>query len=309
MARTVHVHDPAVIAAIHKLPPDVAYGPRQQSFLKHLLCTWRILADWRMPVAVCRAGFLHSVYSTSYYPHALFGLEQRDVIRGLIGADAEELVFRFCTMDRRRYWDELATHPRRLALTYPNRMRGGSPVRVSRQTLKHLLMIESANLAEQGRSRDFGPAPWMWRIMHWWKFLDVRSIPLRVGVRPALTRTADERAIEAYRSALRAPGAEAASLLDRSIRLNPWAAEPRIMRGLCALEDRDERARVHAHEGFLLLKAWASPWDKRLTLNGWLALAQRIEAAAAGRSVRPPRFAPICGTLEKRVRMPRWLAT
>ena len=307
MSRTLYVDDPAVISAMQRLPPEVALGPRQQSFLKHLLCTWRILTDWRMPVPVCRAGFLHSVYSTSYYPHALFGLEQRDLIRRLVGRDAEELVFRFCTMDRRGFWDELAQRPRTRSLTYPDRMRGGSLVPISRQMLKHLLMIESANLAEQGRSKDFGPAPWMSRIIQWWKFLDVRSIPLRVGVRPTLTRAADERAIEAYRSALRAPRAQAASLLDDAIRLNPWAAEPRLMRGLYALEHHDAEASLHARKAVKLLSAWATPWDKRLTLNGWLALAGRIEAAADRRSASPPRFASICGALQKQTRMPRWL--
>jgi hypothetical protein len=307
VSRILYVDDPAVIAAMQRLPPAVALGPPQQSFLKHLLCTWRILADWRMPVPVCRAGFLHSVYSTSFYPHALFGIDERNVIRRIIGDEAEELVFRFCTMDRRGFWDRLAARPQIRNLTYPHRMQGGAPVRVSRPMLKQLLMIESANMAEQARSHDFGPAPWMSRVLRWWDFLDERAIPLRLGIRPGLTQRAEERAIEAYRNSLEVPAGRAAVFLDRAIRLNPWAAEPRIMRAHCALEAAEERTSTHVREGMRLLRAWATPWDKRLTLNGWLALAKRIEAAADGRSASPPRFDAVCAALEKRARMPRWL--
>jgi len=308
VAGTIIVDDPVVACAMERLPRAAALGHSGRSFLEHLVCTWRILADWRMPAAVCRAGFMHSAYSTSFYPHALFTLDQRDAVRRMIGRDAEDLVYRFCTMDRRGFWEELANMRTRRVFTYADRTRFGAPVRVSRQTLQKLLLIESANIAEQSKAHDGGPVPWMSRILRWWEFLDAKSTPVGVSARPRLTLRAEKTAIEAYRLALTMTPRRAIVLLDRSIRLNPWAAEPRIMRGLCALEARDERARMHAHEGLMLLKAWAAPSDKRLTLNGWLALAQRIEADAVGRSIQPPRFALICGTLEKRLRMPRWLA-
>jgi hypothetical protein len=307
MSRTVHVDDPAVLSAIARLPPEVAYGPRDQSFLKHLLCTWRILADWRMPVAVCRAGFMHSVYSTSYYPHALFALHQRGIVRRAIGEEAEELVFRFCTMERRGFWDELASRPRARSLTYRNRLREDAAVRVSRQTLEKLLMIESANHAEQARTADFGPAPWMSRLLHWWQFLDDRAIPLGLGVRPVLTRPADEDAIHAYRAALNAPVKRAIPLLERAMQQNPWAAEPRLMRALCAVKLRDGCAALYAQEGARLLSAWAVPWDKRLTVNGWKALAERIESASGSGDSAQLDFASIRAALNKDARMPRWL--
>lgn len=307
MARTIIVDDPVIARLAAHLRRAAKLGHSGRSFLEHLLCTWRILADWGMPTAVCRAGFMHSVYSTSFYPHALFTLEEREAVRGMVGREAEDLVFRFCTMDRHGFWEELAAHPRLRALSYPDRLRGGAAVRVSRRTLQRLLMIESANIAEQSKARDGGPAPWMSRLLPWWEFLELKSLPLRMSRRPRLTRRAEEAAIEAYREALTMPFARTAVLLERSIRQNPWAAEPRIMRALWALENGDGEARRYLRDGAGLLRKWATPWDKRLTLDGWLALAARIEAAAARRRVMPPRFASICGGLEGRARMPRWL--
>ena len=142
MSRTIVVDDPVVAGLLNRLPSAAALGHSRRSFLEHLLCTWRILADWRMPVAVCRAGFMHSAYSTSFYPHALFSLDERDAVTHMIGREAEELAFRFCTMDRRGFWDALVKRPRSGTLTYPNRLRAGAPVRVSRQTLRSLLIIK-----------------------------------------------------------------------------------------------------------------------------------------------------------------------
>lgn len=307
MSRTLLVDDPVVLGAIGKLPLEVAQGPPQRSFLRHLLCTWRILADWRMPAAVCRAGFMHSVYSTSYYPQALFGLDERTTVQAILGDDAEDLVFRFCTMNRRGFWEELAARRRFRTLTYPDRFRSGAPVRVSRQTLKWLLMIESANMAEQSKAEDFGPAPWMSRMLHWWQFLDERSIPLRLGRRPTLTRHADESAIEAYRCALNAPVRRAILLLDEAIWHNPWAAEPKVMRALCALETKEKGVSLCVQQSARLLAAWATPWDKRLTRNGWSALVDRIEPARHTRHRAQPSFEDVCAVLSKRSRTPRWL--
>jgi hypothetical protein len=307
LVRTIIVDDPVIARLVRHLARAARLGHSGKSFLEHLLCTWRILADWGMPAAVCRAGFMHSAYSTAFYPHALFTLEEREAVRGMVGREAEDLVYRFCMMDRRGFWEELAAHPRLRAVSYPDRLRGGAPVRVSRRTMQRLLMIESANIAEQSKARDGGPAPWMSRLLPWWAFLELKSLPLRLSRRPSLTTRAEEAAIECYREALTMPSPRTAGLLERSIRQNPWAAEPRIMLALWVLENGDGKARRSLQEGIRLLREWATPWDKRMTVDGWLALAERIQAVAAARRVSPLRFAAICEALEKKAPMPRWL--
>src|SRR5215468_771258 len=101
MSGSIIVDDPVVAGLLKRLPHAAVLGHSGRSFLQHLVGTWRILVDWRMPVAICRAGFMHSAYSTSFYARALFRLDERGIVRSMIGREAEELAFRFCTMDRR----------------------------------------------------------------------------------------------------------------------------------------------------------------------------------------------------------------
>jgi hypothetical protein len=308
MAATIIVDDPVVATLAARLAHAARLSHSGRTFLEHLLSTWRILADWGVPLAVQRAGFMHSAYSTSFYPHALFRLDQRDAVRRMIGRDAEGLVYRFCTMDRRGFWDAVATNERRTRLGYPDRLRSGTCVRVSRKTLERLLIIESANIAEQSKADDRGPAPWMSRVLRWWQFLEPRSLPVKVATRPTLSRRAELAAIEAYRRALKAPPPRASALLDEAIRRNPWAGEPQIMRALCALERGDERAPNFAGRGLELLTQWATPWDKRLSTHGWKALADRVADTAVQQRRAPPQFESVCAVLENRVRRPRWLS-
>lgn len=250
---------------------------------------------------------MHSAYSTSFYPHALFRLDQRDVVRSMIGREAEALAFRFCTMDRRGFWDRLAQARGTGTLTYPNRLRKDAPVRVSHEALNRLLIIESANIAEQSRAEDYGPAPWMSRLLGWWELFDEVPIPLCSSMRPSLTRGSDESAIVTYRLALQSPVRRAIPLLDDTIKHNPWAAEPRILRALCAVDTKDVGAFAEARRGVGLISAWAVPWDKRLTASQWNTLADRIQSRSVKRVPSTLNFKSICAILAKKAPRSRWL--
>jgi hypothetical protein len=287
MSRKIVVDDPAITHLLPRVRRAATLDHSGRSFLEHLLCTWRILVDWNMPVAVCRAGFMHSAYSTSFYPHALFSLDQRDLLKRAIGCEAEDLVFRFCTMDRGAFWNELA-----------------SAQRVRKRSLINLLMIESANIAEQSRAEDRGPAPWMSRVLGWWALLDARSVPVRLKARPALIAASDQRAIDAYRRALRAPAVRARSWLDLAIEQNPWVGEPRILRALCISKGYSADAVAEARHGGELMSAWAVAWDKRLSSKAWHALASRI--ASRSHTARLD-FESVREMLNDRAPPPRWL--
>lgn len=277
-----------------------------RTFLEHLLLTWRILADWKMPVPVCRAGLMHSVYSTSRYPHQLYGFDDRRSVRRMIGREAEALAYRFCAMERRGYWDYVARHRDAATFTYRDRFSDGASSRVARDTIETLLIIDSANVAEQRKARDGGPMPWMSRVLRWWRFLDDGRVPVQLGARARLTVREDELAIEAYRLALSRSAREALPLLELARRSNPWAAEPCIALALCRLELDVDGATDDAARGAELLRAWAVAWDKRLTLDGWKALAER--AHRPRRRSSPPRFRDLADILEGRSKKPRWLA-
>jgi hypothetical protein len=306
LARLILVHDRVVARALPRIARAAALTHSGRSFLEHLLCTWRILVDWHLPTAVCRAGFLHSAYSTSHYGEALFRFDEREDVRGMIGPEAEELVYRFCAMDRRDYWDQLARMRDCGPLAYPDRRRAGARVRISRTKLAQLLMIESANVAEQSRAATGGPAPWMSRVFGWWRFLDADTLPVRFGVLPALTKRADERAIDAYEHALAVPLRRAVPLLEEAIDQNPWAAEPRIMRALCERSHTPAR-RTELAKSVQLLSGWAVAWDKRLSANGWRALCRRMERASRDPS-REPTFESVRAVLSRKAHKPRFLA-
>ena len=58
--------------------------------------------------AVQAAGLTHAVYGTDGFDLALLDRADRAVLRDLVGADAEELVYLYGACDRRRSWRELA---------------------------------------------------------------------------------------------------------------------------------------------------------------------------------------------------------
>jgi hypothetical protein len=54
------------------------------------------------------AGQAHAVYGTDGFDRALLSLDERPLLAGLVGADAERLVYRYGACDRRRTWATLA---------------------------------------------------------------------------------------------------------------------------------------------------------------------------------------------------------
>lgn len=67
-------------------------------FISHLLGTRRVLAEWGERPAMCDAGLFHSAYGTEYFP--VETPATRDDVRAVIGADAEEVAWLWCTIRR-----------------------------------------------------------------------------------------------------------------------------------------------------------------------------------------------------------------
>lgn len=55
------------------------------------------------------AGRAHAVYGTDGFDVPLFSLDERPLLAGLIGADAEALVYRYGACDRKLTWSDLPT--------------------------------------------------------------------------------------------------------------------------------------------------------------------------------------------------------
>ena len=72
----------------------------ERSLLDHLLGTYNKLKEWNAPEYLQDAGLFHSVYGTSSFKHQ--STNDRDTVRTLIGEQAEEIVFMFCSIEEPR---------------------------------------------------------------------------------------------------------------------------------------------------------------------------------------------------------------
>jgi hypothetical protein len=79
----------------------------QRTLFKHLQGTYNLLKLWNNPEDVCLAGLYHSIYSTENFQKSVVTLDKRDEIIAIIGADAEKLVYYFCSQDRQHFFSNL----------------------------------------------------------------------------------------------------------------------------------------------------------------------------------------------------------
>jgi len=80
-----------------------------RSFYRHLKGVHDLLRDWGNPEPVCIAGLFHSVYGTNSYKRKAISTRYRGELQKLIGHEAENLVYSFCTQDR-RYFNDARLH-------------------------------------------------------------------------------------------------------------------------------------------------------------------------------------------------------
>ena len=101
---------------------------------------------WGNPDPVCMAGLFHAIYGTFHFRKKAWPIDQREVIKDLIGSEAERLAYVFCVAERPRVlllqigtahhqvWDHHAK----------------KAIRLSDEDFDKLIEIETANLLEQG---------------------------------------------------------------------------------------------------------------------------------------------------------------
>ncbi len=86
------------LALLRRLGFDRLEHDSHVPFLSHLLGTRRLLLDWGERPAMADAGLFHSAYGTEYFQpeHPA----ERDEVREVIGAEAEEVAWTWCTIRR-----------------------------------------------------------------------------------------------------------------------------------------------------------------------------------------------------------------
>ena len=123
--------------------------------IDHLTATYSLLKDWGNSEPVCMAGLFHSIYGTHFFQHQSISRDSRGYLQRLIGLQAEELVWLFCSIDRPRTLlnsvqqfnkqsDEKCTFLLDARLDEPN-----INLIAARSQLHQLVEIECANLMEQ----------------------------------------------------------------------------------------------------------------------------------------------------------------
>ncbi|KAK6931781.1 hypothetical protein RJ641_003574 [Dillenia turbinata] len=74
-------------------------------------------------------------------------------------------------------------------------------------------------------------------------------------------------------------------LLLESVGMNPYVGEPHVVLGQLYLsQGRYEEAEREAERGLVLLLEWGSPWDKRMSWEGWVAWTRVLLMKAKERS-------------------------
>ena len=67
----------------------------------------------------------------------------------------------------------------------------------------------------------------------------------------------------------------AVELLIRAIEKNPFVGEPHVVLGQIYLsKGKFEEGEKEAEKGLRMILEWGSPWDKRMTWEGWVAWAR-----------------------------------
>jgi hypothetical protein len=274
----------------HRHAHQVSHG--RSSLEQHLSGTRDILTAWHQPSRVCLAGFLHSGYSTDAFEHRLFDIYDRCPMSRLIGEDAEQMVYLFCSIHRQDLFDALRRTSGEMVepLHFANR-HGGPDLTVTRRDVGDLLVLHIANTAEQCCQSDGVPAPWIAQaaeLGQWTKNLADVVPPVFDGCTRIVSRASEDRLLEAYRTALEQvatdPHGARASLSEASAGL-PFVAEPFIWLGFLSIAVGDSEAAARfGVQAQALLAEWATPWDKRLTLWDWQTLATILKEAS-GRPV------------------------
>jgi hypothetical protein len=119
-------------------------GHSGRTLIEHLKGTRKLLEDWGMPQHVCIAGLFHSIYGTNIFTTQSASFDDRDLLKGLIGEQAEWLAYLFCVTERPNAFFSF-THELGLLVNRHTQER----LLVRNLDRLELIVIEAANHIEQ----------------------------------------------------------------------------------------------------------------------------------------------------------------
>ena len=254
---------------------------------EHLRGTQRILAAWGQSTVLQRAGLCHSLYSTDGFEHCSIPLSDRSRVQKAIGKEAEELVFLFCAIERSLLFRNiLRASSLESSVTISIEAREGFEVlgqAVSGTQARDLLLLHLANSAEQAGSRNGRLTPWLEQFQKLVQLLEdkaPKAVPPVLKELRVIGRYGERQALTSYLRAIRANGNSdtAISLMEEVARLLPLTADPHVwLSWFWSQKNERSKRRYHARLAREKLLTFGAAWDKRLSFDGWLALARSGE--------------------------------
>jgi hypothetical protein len=121
-----------------------AHSHSLSNLMAHLIGTRRWLASWGAGVDLCAAGLFHSMYGTESYAVATIDPALRTLVQGVIGREAERLVYIFSVMSRESFDAALGASTRWIV-----DRTSGEPVELDEPTFRDLCTLSAANWLEQ----------------------------------------------------------------------------------------------------------------------------------------------------------------
>ena len=115
------------------------------TLLPHLAGTCDLLGRWGNSPAVCLAGLCHTAYGTDGFPTAFVDPARRDELAGVIGAEAERIVYFYDACDRSFFYPQIARRESRLR--FRDRYKG-EEFEPDEQTMRGFLELTFANELE-----------------------------------------------------------------------------------------------------------------------------------------------------------------
>ncbi|MGA2736632.1 MAG: aspartyl/asparaginyl beta-hydroxylase domain-containing protein [Bryobacteraceae bacterium] len=264
---------------------DVSHSGR--SLYEHLCGVNSILRAWEQPESICNAGMFHSIYSTEKFRHTTLSMNERPRLQAAIGEEAERLVYLFATLPRTAVLEAANSWLPFSSAAYaeiPCHGNGKIVVQVSKSELTNLVLLHMANRVEQASKPATGIGFWLSRISELVTNLRAFSdtdLPKVLADLGTITVDDERRLNSLYLQGINLLQNDdprgALAYLDGACRDYGFVGEPYLMLAVGhALLGESELAREAACKGRALLKSWGAPWHKRLSMESWYMLADRI---------------------------------
>jgi hypothetical protein len=299
----------AMMTAIDQFaPPAREFAHGRGTFHSHMQGTFGILSAWNQPECVRRCGLLHTAYSGDLFQFFLWDAtqkEQREQVGSIVGAAAEDLIYKFGTIDRGLLCDMSnviengsPAQPLSGPTTVDHRILGQCDI--SERDAAHILIttvaeyldqmvdtngwrdhhqVESPNILYPGSGKPAIGMHWMSQICNAIKNnLDVVP-PVFDYCTQVIDKENEIEARDAYWKVVmeekKLSEDEQIELLQHSVDCNPFISEPSVLLSQIHYRREDfHEAAVESRSALAKSYSLASAWDKRLPYEQWVAFTR-----------------------------------